>query len=175
MTIALYIIAVVTANIVTASLAPLAAGPFIIPWGTLLIGITFILRDIVQQRYGRHTAYLTIATALVLSALTSYLLGDTLMIVAASALSFALAETADTEIFSRLRTSFARRVFYSGVVGGAIDSTAFVIVGLSPIGAGFLPWAAVPAAILGQFIVKGALQGIGAGALTLAKGGGGRG
>ena len=54
------------------------------------------------------------------------------------------------------------RVFYSGIVGGLFDSAIFVIIGLSPIGAGMLPWEAVPAAILGQVIVKTVIQGIGA-------------
>lgn len=59
------------------------------------------------------------------------------MIVAASALSFVIAETADTEIYTRLKLPMAWRVFYSGIVGGLFDSVIFVIVGLSPLGAGF--------------------------------------
>lgn len=60
----------------------------------------------------------------------------------------------NTEIFTRLRATLARRVLSSGAVGGAVDSTVFVIIGLSPLGAGFIPWTAVPMAILGQFVVK---------------------
>ena len=48
----------------------------------------------------------------------------------------------------------AWRVFYSGIVGGFLDSVIFVVIGLSPLGANFLPWEAVPAAIVGQIIVK---------------------
>ena len=84
------------------------------------------------------------------------------MIVAASALSFAIAETSDTEIYTRLKLPMAWRVFYSGIVGGFFDSVVFVIVGLSPLGAGFIPWEAVPAAIIGQIIVKTIIQLIGA-------------
>ncbi|RKJ49000.1 VUT family protein, partial [Butyricicoccus sp. 1XD8-22] len=71
-------------------------------------------------------------------------------------------ETADTEIYTRLKLPMAWRVFYSGIVGGLFDSVVFVIVGLSPLGAGFLPWEAVPAAIVGQVIVKTIIQMIGA-------------
>lgn len=84
------------------------------------------------------------------------------MIVAASAISFILAETADTEIYTRLKLPIAWRVFYSGLVGGLLDSAVFVIIGLSPLGAGMLPWEAVPAAIIGQIIVKTVIQMFGA-------------
>ncbi|MNH45116.1 hypothetical protein D3C79_1074790 [compost metagenome] len=53
-------------------------------------------------------------------------------------------------------------MLYSGIVGGFLDSAIFVIIGLSPIGAGFVPWEAVPYAILGQMIIKFIMQLIGA-------------
>lgn len=162
MRIFLYLISIVAANVITAAFAPLHLGMFIVPMGTLLIGATFIFRDLVQNKYGRAKTYMFIGTALILSALVSFILGDTLQIVVASALSFAVAETTDTEIYSRLKLPMSLRVFYSGLVGGLLDSVIFVIIGLSPIGANFLPWEAVPAAILGQVIVKTIIQGIGA-------------
>ncbi|MBM7691094.1 uncharacterized PurR-regulated membrane protein YhhQ (DUF165 family) [Peribacillus deserti] len=162
----LYLVAIVAANVVTASFDPMEFGVFIVPMGTLLIGATFILRDLVQNKYGRTKTYLTIGAALILSALVSFLLDDTLLIVLASAISFAVSETTDTEIYSRLNLPMSWRVFYSGLVGGILDSAIFVIIGLSPLGAGFLPWEAVPAAILGQVIVKTVIQAIGAGILS---------
>lgn len=162
MRIFLYLISIVAANVITAAFAPLHLGMFIVPMGTLLIGATFIFRDLVQNKYGRAKTYMFIGTALILSALVSFILGDTLQIVVASALSFAVAETTDTEIYSRLKLPMSLRVFYSGLVGGLLDSVIFVIIGLSPVGANFLPWEAVPAAILGQVIVKTIIQGIGA-------------
>jgi queuosine precursor transporter len=158
MRIFLYLISIVTANVVTAAFAPFHLGLFIIPMGTFLIGATFIFRDLVQNKYGRKRTYLFIATALILSGIVSYLLGDTLIIVLASALSFAIAETADTEIYTRLNLPMSWRVFYSGVVGGLLDSVIFVIIGLSPLGANFLPWEAIPSAILGQVIAKTIIQ-----------------
>jgi hypothetical protein len=166
MRIALYLIAIIAANLITAAFAPMNFGAFIVPYGTFLIGATFILRDLVQNKYGRTKTYTFIVIALILSAISSHLLGDTMAIVTASAISFLIAETTDTEIYTRLKTSLASRVFYSGLVGGLLDSAVFVIVGLSPIGAGFLPWEAVPAAILGQVIVKTAMQAIGAGVIS---------
>jgi queuosine precursor transporter len=158
----LYLVSIVTANVVTAALMPLQVGMFIIPAGTLFIGGTFIFRDLVQNKYGRPKTYGFIFIALVLSALVSFMLGDSLMIVMASALSFAISETADTEIYTRLKLPLAWRVFYSGLAGGLLDSVVFVIIGLSPIGAGILPWEAIPFAILGQVIAKTMIQMIGA-------------
>lgn len=167
MRIALYLLAIVIANVVTASFAPMEFGLFIVPYGTLFIGLTFILRDLVQNKHGRAKTYFVIVTALLLSAITSYLLGDTLMIVAASAISFLFAESADTEIYTRLKLPMHLRVLYSGLVGGLLDSAIFVVIGLSPIGAGFLPWDLVIYAIIGQVVVKTALQV--AGAMVLRK------
>ena len=143
-------------------LQPLHFGMFIIPMGTLLIGGTFIFRDLVQNKFGRAKTYICIVTALILSACVSFLLGDTLLIVFASALSFVVAETADTEIYTRLKLPMSWRVFYSGIVGGFFDSVIFVVIGLSPLGANILPWEAVPAAVIGQIIVKTIIQSIGA-------------
>ncbi|WP_010648642.1 VUT family protein [Oceanobacillus massiliensis] len=158
MRIFLYLIVIIIANIVTAKFAPLEIGLFIIPWGSFLIGLTFILRDMVQNKYGKKKTYLFIGTALLLSAVSSYLLGDTLWIVFASTISFLVSETADTEIYSRIKKSMSLRVLYSGIIGGILDSTIFVIVGLSPLGAGFVPWEAVWMAILGQIIIKITMQ-----------------
>ncbi|WP_430176024.1 VUT family protein [Peribacillus simplex] len=147
---------------VTAAFDPLHLGMFIIPMGTLLIGGTFIFRDLVQNQFGRAKTYMCIVTALILSACVSFILGDTLLIVLASALSFVVAETADTEIYTRLKLPMSWRVFYSGIVGGFFDSVIFVVIGLSPLGANILPWEAVPAAVIGQIIVKTVIQSIGA-------------
>ncbi|WP_010283090.1 VUT family protein [Bacillus timonensis] len=162
MRVILYLLSIILANVITAAFQPLTLGVFIVPMGTLLIGATFIFRDFVQNRYGRKLTYLFIVTALLLSALVSYLLGDTLLIVFASAISFLLAETTDTEIYTRLKLPMSWRVFYSGLVGGLLDSAVFVVIGLSPLGANMLPWEAVPAAIIGQVLVKTIIQGIGA-------------
>lgn len=162
MRILFYLVSILIANVVTAAFAPLQFGMFIVPMGTLFVGATFIFRDLVQNKYGRAKTYLFIFIALAFSALASFMLGDTLLIVFASAISFVVAETADTEIYTRLKLPMAWRVFYSGIVGGFLDSVIFVIIGLSPLGANILPWEAVPAAIVGQIIVKTVIQTIGA-------------
>lgn len=158
----LYLLVIALANVITANNDPIFWGKLIIPAGSFLIGATFILRDLVQNAIGRKNTYLAIGAAMLLSAVTSWLLGDTLWIVAASAAAFLFSETADTEIYTRLRLPMSFKVLYSGVVGGALDSAIFVVIGLSPIGAGFLPWDMVGYAIAGQIVVKTAMQCLGA-------------
>lgn len=53
MRILFYLLSIVIANVVTMTFAPLHFGMFIVPMGTLLIGATFIFRDLVQNKYGR--------------------------------------------------------------------------------------------------------------------------
>ncbi|MCP1355062.1 VUT family protein [Aneurinibacillus migulanus] len=165
----LYILSILAANVITASIQPVAFGSFIVPAGTFLIGVTFILRDMVQNSIGKKRTYGVIIIALILSAITSYILGDTLYIVLASALSFVFSEASDTEIYSRLKGTIVKRVAVSGLIGGTLDSCIFVIVGLSPIGLDFIPWEAVPSAIFSQMIVKGILQIAGASLLNIQK------
>jgi len=164
--VAAYLLVIAAANVLTASYAPLMLGSLLVPAGSFLIGVTFILRDLVQRAIGRKATYLAIGSAMLLSGLTSYWLGDTLWIVFASAATFLLSETADTEIYTRLNKSLAVRVLYSGLVGSVLDSAIFVVIGLSPLGAGFLPWEAVGYAIAGQILVKAGMQAIGAALLA---------
>lgn len=163
----LYLAAIVSANVVTASFAPFAMGPLLVPMGSFLIGVTFILRDLVQNAVGRKKTYVAITAAMILSAVTSYWLGDTMWIVYASTVTFLISETTDTEIYTRLKLPMAQKVLLSGVFGGTVDSVLFVIIGLSPLSSGILPWDAVGYAILGQIVVKTVLQLLGAGIIGL--------
>lgn len=156
-----YISAILTANFLSTCFVPINIGPFAVSPGTFTIAFSFILRDLVQNKYGRAKTYGFIALALVLSAITARVLGDPLAVVYASAAAFAVSETTDTEIYTRLRLPMHWRVWWSGVVGGLLDSAVFVVLGLSPVGMGFLPWEVIPMAILGQAIFKAIMQGIG--------------
>src|SRR5699024_1610071 len=81
-------------------------------------------------------------------------LGDELWVVFASTLSFIISETADTEIYTRFKIPFVRRVLYSGIVAGFLDSSVFIIIGIGPLGLQYVPWSLIPYAILGQWIAK---------------------
>lgn len=163
--ISIYLLSIILANVITARFAPLELGPLIIPYGTLFIGLTLVMRDMVQNRFGRQQTYILIGVALLLSALTSHLLGDPLWIVFASTISFIVSETADTEIYTRFKLPFVKRVLFSGVVAGFLDSSLFVIIGIGPLGLNFVPWELVPYAILGQWIAKVLMQLIVAGGI----------
>lgn len=156
--IAIYLLSIILANVITARFVPFEIGPLIIPYGTLFIGLTLVMRDMVQNRFGRMRTYLLIGIALILSALSSYLLGDALWVVFASTISFIVSETADTEIYTRFKLPFVRRVFYSGVVAGFLDSSIFIVIGIGPLGLNFVPWSLVPYAILGQWVAKVIMQ-----------------
>lgn len=158
-----YISTIVAANIITAGTAPLAVGPLIVPWGTFLIGATLVLRDAVQLRFGRRVSYAGIVLALIASAGSSHALGDTLAITGASAVAFAFSESAETEIFSRFRSVLALRILWSGTLSGLIDSVLFILIGLSPLTTGIVPWQFVSTAILGQYIVKTVMVSLGSG------------
>ena len=152
----LYLLTIAAANVLTAKFDPLflAGGVLIIPVGSVLAGAVFVLRDMVQLIHGRTNTYKLILWATLLSVTLSHALGDTAHVAAASMAAFFVSEAVDTEIFTRLRTSLSARVLVSGVVGGFIDSTIFVVFGLSPMGAGVLPWNLVPFAIMGQILAK---------------------
>jgi uncharacterized PurR-regulated membrane protein YhhQ (DUF165 family) len=143
----LYIAAVAAANIITAATTPAEIGP---------VGVTFILRDLVQRGYGKRVAYMAIGAGLLVSALCSLVLGDTLWIAVASLTAFAVSESLDTEVYSRLRARFSVRVAGSGVIASAADSVIFCVIGLGL--SGIVPWHLLPNVMLGQFLVKSALQ-----------------
>lgn len=156
----LYLLLIAAANLLTAKFDPLAlaGGALIVPVGSLFAGAVFILRDMVQLKHGKRKTYTAILWASVLSAVLSMSLGDTVHVAVASVAAFFVSEAADTEIFSRLRKSMAARILLSGIVGGCLDSVLFVILGLSPLGAGMITWDAVPSAVLGQMLVKVGVQ-----------------
>ena len=158
-------------NVLTAMFSPLVLfdGLIIIPVGSLLAGATFVVRDIVQLKNGKHKTYITILIAVVLSCIVSVSVGDTAYIAVASAVAFFISEAVDTEIYSRIKKPFARRVLLSGIVGGTIDSAVFVIVGLSPLGAGMISWSQTPFAIIGQVIAKSYVQFLAAGGILLRR------
>ena len=156
----LYLLIIAVSNILTARFNPFVFfdGILIVPVGSVFVGVTFVLRDFVQMKHGKRKTYGIIAAAILLSAIMSMVLGDTAYIAAASAISFFVSEAIDTEIFSRLRKSFAARIMLSGTIGGIVDSALFVIVGISPIGANMLQWSQVPYAVIGQTLSKAVVQ-----------------
>jgi len=162
MIILLYVLAVAAANVLTATTTPLFFLGFVITWGTFFAGATFVLRDLVQREHGRGVAYAAIGAGLAVSAAFALIYRDALPIAVGSLVAFAVSESLDTEVFSRLDRPFPHRVAISGLVGGLVDTALFVVIALSPLWSGILTWGEVPRAILGVYLVKAALQLLGA-------------
>ena len=162
MLVAAFMLATGLANYLTANYAPLTfdwlGQVWIITWGTWMIAATFFLRDAVQVKHGRRTAYLAIAGALAVNVAMSLYYGDLFWITAGSALAFIVSETLDTEIFTRLRERLVARIAVSGIVAGTIDSAVFAVVGLSPLTTGIVPWQYLWTTIVAQVVVKCGVQ-----------------
>lgn len=162
MTILLYLLALAGANIATANYAPILVDflgtTVAITYGTFFIGALFFLRDLVQIRHGVRAAYLTIAAALVLNLMLSFHYGDLFWITVASAAALAISETADTVAFTWFDGRLGPRVVFSGAFSTPLDSAVFVVLGLSPLTTGIIPWSAVVATITLQTLIKFGMQ-----------------
>lgn len=102
-------------------LIPVAPG-ITAPSGVLMIGLAFVLRDLVQRRLGVRWALLAIAAGTALSALLA-----PPALVAASAAAFLLSETADLAVYTPLqRRGLLLAVGLSGAVGLIVDSAVFL-------------------------------------------------
>ena len=94
------------------------------PSGVLAIGAALVLRDLVQETLGLKIAF----AAVIVGAALSYLLADPYIALASFA-AYALAETSDLLVYSKLRQkSIALAVLASGFVGSIIDSAVFLLI-----------------------------------------------
>lgn len=94
------------------------------PSGVLLVGIAFVLRDIVQETFGRRVA----VGAVLVGAAISFTLAPAAVAIA-SAVAFLVSEIADLWVYSRLREkALPAAVLASGLVGMAIDSALFSLI-----------------------------------------------
>jgi len=145
-----YIGTIVAANWMTSTygLVPIGFG-LAVTAGTFAAGFAHLLRDAVQVTAGRLAAL----AAILVGCAVSYLISDP-FIALASAIAFLVSELVDFGVFTPLRVrSVALAVLVSSVVSAPIDTVLFLHI------AGFgVTWQAV----LGQFIVKTVLAGIGA-------------
>lgn len=122
-----YVACTLLANYTLDSFLPI--GDFLlVNVGTLFFGVTFTQRDRVH-RYGRRTVYQLIAVAAVANVVLGTALGTPLRFVAVSFLSIILAETADTEVFQRLKDRrWITRVATSNAVSAPIDTVVFTLL-----------------------------------------------
>ncbi len=122
-----YVACTLLANFTLDSFLPVGSF-FLVNVGTLFFGVTFTQRDRVHA-YGRPTVYRMILFAAVANVALAAALGTPLRYVAVSFLSIVLAESADTEVFHRLRgRRWLRRVATSNAVSAPIDTVVFTLL-----------------------------------------------
>lgn len=122
-----YIACTLLANYTLDSFLPIG-GFFLLNVGTLFFGITFTQRDRVH-RFGRRTVYQMILAAAVANVVLGAALGTPLRYVAVSFLSIVIAETADTEVFQRLKDRrWLTRVATSNAVSAPLDTVIFTVL-----------------------------------------------
>lgn len=94
------------------------------PSGVLIVGLAFVLRDIVHKTLGVGAAVMAIIAGCLLSAIIA-----PTSLVLASAAAFLISELADLAVYQPLRRrGFLRAVLFSSVAGAAVDSAVFLQV-----------------------------------------------
>ncbi len=111
--------------------------------GTYLAGLTFVLRDSVQDAYGKRATLALVAVGAVLS----YAISDP-FIALASGVAFGASEIADLAVYTPLRKrGYIRAAITSNVVGALVDTVLFLWI------AGFPIWSALPGQMVGKIAV----------------------
>lgn len=109
--------------------------------GTYLAGLTFVLRDSVQDGFGRWVTFLLIGVGAGLS----FIVADP-FIALASGVAFLVSETADLAIYTPLRErGYVRAAVASNVVGAVVDTFLFLWIAGFPV---------VGDAVAGQMVGK---------------------
>lgn len=127
---ATFLACILLANYVTTEygMVPVGFG-LVATAGTYLAGLTFVLRDSVQDAYGKAATLCLV----VLGAGLSYLVSDP-FIALASGVAFLASELADLAIYTPLRKrGYIRAAIASNVVGAFVDTVLFLWIAGFPI------------------------------------------
>jgi uncharacterized PurR-regulated membrane protein YhhQ (DUF165 family) len=145
LTAAAFLACILAANYVTTEygMVPVGFG-LVATAGTYLAGLSFVLRDAVQDTMGR----LATLGLLVVGAGLSYLVSDP-FIALASGVAFLVSELADLAVYTPLRRrGYIRAAVASNVVGAFVDTFLFLSI------AGF-PLTAWQGQVVGKLAVTG--------------------
>lgn len=97
--------------------------------GTYFAGLTFVLRDLLQDALGKKW----VLAMILVGAALSFLLSDP-TIALASAAAFLLSEAADFSVYTPLRRrGYIRAAVASNVVGSVVDTVAFLTIAGFPL------------------------------------------
>jgi len=123
--VAAFLATILTANYVTTEygMVPVGFG-LMATAGTYLAGLSFVLRDAVQDTWGKRAAVAVIVAGAALSFAVS-----APFIALASAAAFLLAELSDLAVYTPLRKrGYVRAAVASNVVGSIVDTFVFLSV-----------------------------------------------
>lgn len=143
MLVALYLVAIVLANLSVAYFGPAST----VVNAFLFIGLDISTRDMLHERWQGKRLWTNMALLIASGSLLSYLLNRNAGPVAvASLVAFFASGAADTLVYAILhRCSKAAKINGSNVVSAAVDSIVFPTIAFGA----FMPWVA-----LGQFLAK---------------------
>lgn len=141
---------ILAANYVTTEFGMVPVGfGLVATAGTYLAGLTFVLRDSLQDAAGKWVVVALIVAGAVLSFAVS-----APIIALASGVAFLTSELADLAVYSPLRRhGYIRAAVASNVVGSLVDTLLFLSI------AGF-PLAALPGQMVGKLLVTLAVVGL---------------
>jgi uncharacterized PurR-regulated membrane protein YhhQ (DUF165 family) len=145
-----FLACILAANYVTTEygMVPVGFG-LVATAGTYFAGLSFVLRDSLQDSAGKAWTLAVIAVGAALSFLVA-----APFIALASAVAFGLAEVSDLLVYTPLRKrGYVRAAVASNVVGSFVDTVAFLAI------AGF-PMAALPGQMVGKLAVTFAAVGL---------------
>lgn len=118
----LYLASIVAANWAIVTFGPVPVGfGLLAPAGVYFVGVTFTLRDVVQEQVGRRGVWGAVCAGALLSALINPALA------LASGAAFLLSESADMLVYTPLRRrNLVAAVLLSNTVGLVVDSVCFL-------------------------------------------------
>lgn len=124
------LLCILAANLVTSRFGFIPVGfGLMATAGTYFAGLTFVLRDLLQDALGKKW----VLGMIVVGAALSFLLADP-FIALASAVAFLLSEAADFAVYTPLRTrGYIRAAVASNVIGSFIDTVAFLSIAGFPV------------------------------------------
>lgn len=141
---AAFIGCILAANYVTTryGMVPVGFG-LVATAGTYFAGLSFVIRDSLQDAAGKGWTLAVIAVGAALS----FLIADP-FIALASAVAFGISECVDLAIYTPLRKrGYIRAAIASNVAGSLVDTIAFLLI------AGFPLMAALPGQMVGKVAV----------------------
>lgn len=143
-----FLVSILAANYATSNLGMVPVGfGLMATAGTYFAGLTFVLRDSLQDAAGKRWTLAAIAVGAVLS----FLIADP-FIALASAAAFGLAEAADLAVYTPLRKrGYIRAAIASNIVGAFVDTIVFLAV------AGFPIISALPGQMVGKLVITAAV------------------